>query len=162
MSSSIAPVLLWAYWANLIYLIGMVGYFILDIISSISQTLNPVVSCYLYLFLSILFVIDAALYTIDWYIYAVKLRSNSTELIEYRCELVACIFLNIGSYFYFIGVLFAFNQTQSVKNSYLFYLLGIIAFLIESFFSTIGWSITIRNQSVFRLVDALNFKVRTV
>ena len=108
MRSSVVPTLYWSYWANVVYIIGMIGYLTIDTISYIFISLNNTISFIIYIFLAILFVIDAVLYTIDWYMYAVKLRENKDEPIQYRSEFVACIFQNLGSYFYLIGALLTF------------------------------------------------------
>ncbi|CAF1034422.1 unnamed protein product [Rotaria sordida] len=135
----------WGYWANIIYIIGMIGYLIIDTISYMYISLNAMFSYVIYLILAIIFVIDAILYTIDWYIYAVKLRKNKDQPIQYRSEFLACIFQHIGSIFYLIGALLPFNNIQLMKKL-LFNLFGIISFLIESIFTLLGWIILFRRK----------------
>ena len=139
MRSSIAPALVWAYWANIIYIIGMKGYLTIDGITYMFPTINYKLSCTIYLLLAVIFVIDALLYTIDWYIYAVKLRKHPDEPIEYRCEFVSCIFQNLGSYLYLIGAALSFETSRSMDTILLFNFFGILAFLTESIFTLIGW-----------------------
>ncbi len=146
MRLSIVPTLLWGYWANIVYMIGMIGYLTIDTISYTYLSLNNTLSFVIYIVLAILFVIDAVLYTIDWYIYAVKLRKTKDESIQYRSEFVACIFQNLGSYFYFIGALLSFNKIQWIKRILVFNFIGIICFLTESIFTLIGWIIVFRRK----------------
>ncbi|CAF1326312.1 unnamed protein product [Adineta steineri] len=146
MHSSIVPSLLWSYWANIIYIIGMIGYLTIDTINYTYISFNNTLSYIIYIFLSILFVIDAVLYTIDWYIYAVKLRKSKNESIQYRSEFFACIFQNLGSYFYLIGALLLFDKNRLFKTILLFNFIGIISFLIESCLTSIGWTITFRRK----------------
>ena len=146
MSSSVVPVLYWNYWANVVYILGMFGYLTIDTVNYIFTSVNNTFSNYVYVFLAILFVIDAILYTIDWYMYAVKLRENKNEPIQHRCELVACIFQNLGSCFYLIGALLAFNKIRFMDKVLLFYFIGICAFLTEAILAFIGWRILFRKK----------------
>ncbi|CAF0793496.1 unnamed protein product [Rotaria sp. Silwood1] len=146
MDSLVIPISYWSYWANVVYILGMFGYLTIDTINYIFKSFNESLSCFVYVFLAILFVIDAALYTIDWYMYAVKSRQNRNEPIQYEAESVACLFQNLGSYFYLISALLAFNKGQFMKNILLFNLIGINAFLIESGFIFLGWRISFRRK----------------
>jgi len=143
----LVPTLLWGYWANIVYIIGMIGYLIIDTISYMYISLNNTISFIIYIVLAILFIIDGVLYTIDWYMYAVKLRENKAESIQYRSEFLACIFQNLGSYFYLIGALLNFDKNQWIKKILFFNFLGIISFLIESIFTLSGWIIIYRRKS---------------
>ena len=69
-----------------------------------------------------------------------------TEPIQYRCEFVACIFQNLGSYLYLIGALLSFDKTRLIKKILLFNFIGIVFFLIDSIFTLIGWIITFRRK----------------
>jgi hypothetical protein len=146
MRSSIAPVLFWGYLGNIVYIIGMIGYLTIDISSYMYTSFNSTLSSIIYVILAIIFVIDAVLYTIDWYMYAVKLRKTKNDPIEYRSEFVACIFQNLGSYFYLTGALLSFRKTQLFKKVLLFNFIGIIAFLIDSIFTLLGWLIVFRRK----------------
>jgi hypothetical protein len=146
MRSSVAPILYWSYWGNVIYILGMFGYLTIDAVTYVFTSFDSTFSSFVYAFLAMLFVIDAILYTIDWYMYAVKLRSNENEPIEHRAELVACIFQNLGSYLYLIGALLAFDKTRLMKAVLLLNFIGIIAFLIEAGFTFLGWRISFRKK----------------
>jgi hypothetical protein len=146
MPSSAVPVLYWNYWANVVYILGMFGYLTIDTINYIFTSFNNNLSCSVYVFLAILFVIDASLYTIDWYMYAVKLRENKDGPIQHRCEFVACIFQNLGCYFYLIGALLAFDKTRFMGTVLLFNFIGICAFLIESICTFLGWRFSFQRK----------------
>ena len=146
MRSSIAPILYWSYWANVIYILGMFGYLTIDTVTYIFPTFDSTLSSSVYIFLAILFVIDATLYTIDWYMYAVKLRANDNAPIEYRAEFVACIFQHLGSYCYLIGALLLFSKTRLLRAILLSNFIGILAFLTESLLTFLGWRIALRKR----------------
>jgi hypothetical protein len=146
MRSSVLPVLYWSYWGNVLYILGMFGYLTIDTITYLFTSFNNKLSCYIYVFLALIFVIDAVLYTIDWYMYAVKLRDNEDEPIEHRTEFVACIFQHLGSYFYLIGALLNFNRAQFIEKVLLLNFIGIIAFLIEAGLTFLGWRILFRRK----------------
>ena len=146
MRSSIAPILYWSYWANVIYILGMFGYLTIDAVNYMFPSFNSRFSSFIYTFLAVLFVIDAILYTIDWYMYAVKLRENTNAPIEYRAEFIACIFQHLGSYFYLIGALLLFNKNHLLRAILLLNSIGILAFLIESLLTFLGWRITLRKR----------------
>lgn len=147
MHSLLVSTLLWGYWANIVYIIGMIGYLTIDIISYTYISLQNTISYIIYIFLAIIFVIDAVLYTIDWYISAIKLRTKLNEPKQYRSDLFACIFQNLGSYFYLISALLNFNKILMIKKTFLFNFLGIISFLIESILTLFGWFIFSQRNS---------------
>lgn len=146
MRSSIAPILYWSYWANVIYILGMFGYLTIDAVNYMFPSFDSRFSSFIYVFLAILFVIDAILYTIDWYMYAVKLRDKPNASIEYRTEFVACIFQHLGSYFYLTGALLSFNRNRWLRAILLLNSIGILAFLTEALLTFLGWRITLRKR----------------
>lgn len=162
MHSSIVRALLWGYWANIVYIIGMIGYLTIDVISYAYLSLNTKISSIIYVVLAIVFIIDAVLYTIDWYMYAVKLRTDKSQPIKYRSELFACIFQNLGSIFYFIGAALAFAKTRMIETRLLFSLMGIFTLLIESILTITGWFILCRRNTSKTLKDSCKIQVETM
>jgi hypothetical protein len=146
MRSSVVRALYWSYWANVLYILGMIGYLTIDTITYIFISFNNTFSSFIYVFLAIIFVIDAVLYTIDWYICAVKLRENEDQPIESRTEFAACIFQNFGSFFYLIGALLSFNKVRFIETILLLNFIGIIAFLFEAGLTFLGWRILFRKK----------------
>lgn len=146
MESSVAPVSYLSYWANVIYIAGMFGYVTIDSTNFVFASFNDSLSRFVYVFLAILFIIDGVLYTIDWYNYAIKSRKDNNEPIQYKSELVACIFQNLGSYCYFISALLAYKKDQYRGTILLFNLLGICGFLIEAGFTFLGWRLSFRRK----------------
>jgi hypothetical protein len=161
MRSSIASALIWGYWANMVYLIGMVGYLTIDIISYTYTSLNSTVSSVIYIILTVIFVIDAILYTIDWYMYAVKVRQSQDEPIQYRSEFVACIFENLGSCFYLIGAVLGFDKIHYIEKIFLFNFIGTNAFIIEATFTFLGWFITFRRKALSNPKNGCTIQVKT-
>ncbi|CAF1055373.1 unnamed protein product [Adineta ricciae] len=142
MCSSTSPILFWGYWANIVYIIGMIGYLTIDIISYTSTKFDNALSFLIYLLLAILFVLDASLYTVDWYVYAMKFpASEGQKSIQYPSEFFACIFQNLGSYFYLFGAVLSCDKTRWINHIFLLNFLGILCFLIESILVLLGWFI---------------------
>lgn len=136
--------LYWSYWANIFYILGMFGYLTIDTLTYLHPTFNNQFSSFIYIFLAMIFVIDAILYSIDWYMYAVKFREYQTDRIEYRTELVACIFLHLGSYLYLTSSLLYFKRDQFIRTILLMNFLGTLAFLFEAGCTLLGWRMTFR------------------
>ncbi|CAF3210044.1 unnamed protein product [Rotaria socialis] len=158
MHSTIARFLLCGYWANIVYIIGMIGYLIIDTISYMYMSFNSTISSIIYMILASVFVIDAILYTMDWYMYAVKLRKYQDQPVQYRSEFVACIFQNLGSIFYLIGAILVFEKIQVIEKKFLFNLFGIISFLMESFLTLLGWIIVFRRRPAKTSKNSCNFQ----
>ena len=118
MRSSTAPILYWSYWANVIYILGMFGYLTIDTITYIVPTFNNTFSSSIYICLAIVFVVDAVLYTIDWYMYAVKLRENQDAPIGYRAEFVALYFSKFGKLFLSNGCFVESEQSAIYWNDF--------------------------------------------
>lgn len=142
--SVIAPILYWGYWANVLYILGMFGYLLMDTLMYLSAPMEDRFVRLIYTFLAVLLVIDAILYSIDWYMYAVKSRENVDQPIHFRAELIASVFHHLGSYAYLIGALIAFHRTGWISAWFLFNFLGSLAFLFESAFTFLGWIITLK------------------
>ncbi|CAM4749610.1 unnamed protein product [Rotaria magnacalcarata] len=146
MDSPIVPIYYWNYWATVIYIVGMFGYLAIDTSNYLFEVFDDSFSCFVYAFLAILFVIDAALYTIDWYVSAIRSPNDNNEPIQCQAEFVACLFQNLGSYCYLISALLTFNKSQYMGTVLLFNLIGIVAFLIESGFTFLEWYISCRRK----------------
>ena len=138
--------LYWKYWGTVVYILGMSGYLTIDSVNYIFISFNDSLSRFVYIVVAILSVIDAILYTIDWYMHAVKSRENKDEPIQYRIEFVACIFQHLGSYLYLIGALLATRNTQFMETVLLLNFIGMMAFLIESCLIFLGWRISFRRK----------------
>lgn len=146
MPSAIASPLYWNYWANVIYILGMFGYLIMDSANYLFEGFQNDLSSFMYVFLAIFFALGAILYAIDWYVYAVKLREDENEPIHYRAELVACVFQNVGCYLYLMSATLAFHQPKYMKTILLLNFFAILAFLTESSLIFLGWRMALRRQ----------------
>ncbi len=138
--------LYWNYWAAVVYILAMFGYLTIDTINYLFTSFDDGLCRFIYVVLAILFVIDAILYTISWYMHAVKSRENKDEPIGYRVEFVACIFQHLGSYLYLIGALLSFRTAEIMGTALLLHFIGIMAFLIESGFTFAAWRISFRGK----------------
>jgi hypothetical protein len=122
----------WYSAANILYAFGSLGYLAINIANLIDRTTVELPATYIILvILAILFLIDALLYTADW----VEQRSTKK-----RRELIGCILNVIGSILYLIGATVFQNNSTSTTNlsdipSFVFNILGMLAFLAESILS---------------------------
>ncbi|CAF0786332.1 unnamed protein product [Adineta steineri] len=146
MTSTVESPLHWNYWATIIYIFGMFGYLTIDTINYLFAPVDDDFILFVHTCLTILFVIDAILYTIDWYMTAVRLRENKDEPVHYRSELIACIFQNLGSYLYLLSALLLFDKSAYIELVLLFQFFGTTAFVIESCFVFLGWRISFRRK----------------
>jgi len=122
----------WYSAANIIYALGSLGYLAINIVNLIDRnTVEYPVTYIVLVILAIIFVIDALLYTADWF------EQRATKK---RLELISCIFNIIGSILYLIGATVFKNQKTSTNNftnvtdipAFVFNIAGMLAFLAES------------------------------
>lgn len=121
---------LWWYAAgNIVYGIGSLGYTVVNIVNMIDRTtVNSSITFAFLIFLAALFVIDALLYTADWF----EQRARKT-----RRELIGCLLNVTGSVLYLLGAtLFKGKSTSAVDLSdiptFVFNIIGMLAYLAES------------------------------
>ncbi|CAF3412331.1 unnamed protein product [Rotaria socialis] len=92
--------LFWSFLANVIYLIGMIGYFLMDVFDYVHpNAINLSLSSCIYVVLAGIFVIDANLQTLSVY-------NTSRNAYRYYAMVLSSIFDQVGSQAYFIGALF--------------------------------------------------------
>jgi hypothetical protein len=155
-----------AYWANILYIVGMFGYLTIDTLTYVDRSIDLKLSSSIYCALAVVFVFDAILYTIDWYFYAVKYRDDTTAPIRYRSEAIACVFHLLGSQSYLLGAIFALDRPRQTGRMLLFNVIGIVALLVESAFTLLGWIVVVREHGrprpcsadvsrVYRLLNGL-------
>lgn len=145
-SEEIVVDLFWGYWANIFYIFGMFGYLTMDTLMFLTVSMETRLISFVYTFLGVILLVDAILYSIDWFTYAVKSRENDDVPIEFRSEFVACCFHYLGSFGYLIGSLTSFNRSDFFNVFLLLNFLGSLAFLFESAFTFLGWIITLKRN----------------
>ena len=151
----------WAYWAHVLYILGMFGYLTVDTLIYVSTPLDTTRFTFAYICLAMIFIVDAILYTIDWYMYAVKLRENPEEPVHYRAEFVACIFHNLGSWFYMTGALLAVDKVRYMTSFLVCNLIGNGAFLLEAGLVYLGWFISMKRRWSLSQKRSCTMQVRT-
>jgi hypothetical protein len=124
---------LWWYSAgNILYALGSLGYLAINLANLINrQTVESQATYIVLIILAIVFIIDALLYTADWY---------EQRAIKERRELIGCILNIIGSVLYLIGATVFVNQQSSTNNfnnttnipAFVFNIAGMLAYLGES------------------------------
>jgi hypothetical protein len=121
--------LLWYSAANVLYALGSLGYSMINIINLLYYTsIESTITYAILIGLAIVFIIDALLYTMDWFVQ----RSRK----QWR-ELIGCILNIIGSVLYLIGATVFQNKKVSFTDlsdlpASLFNFCGMLAFLAES------------------------------
>lgn len=122
----------WYSAANILYVLGSLGYLAINITNLIDRnTVESSATYIILILLAILFVIDALLYTADW----IEQRTTKKQR-----ELIGCILNIVGSILYLIGATVFKNQktsTNDVTNvtnipAFVFNIAGMLAFLAES------------------------------
>ncbi|CAF0814372.1 unnamed protein product [Adineta ricciae] len=149
----------WCSAANILYAIGSLGYLAVNIVNLIDRTTVESSATYIVLvLLAILFVIDALLYTADWF------EQRATK----KCrELFACTLNIVGSVLYLVGATVFKNKTGSTNNftnatdipAFVFNIVGMLAFLGESILSFFAPRVTKKPSkcSVEFFAHLLNF-----
>lgn len=138
--------LCWNYWATVLYIFGMFGYLITDTLSYLAVNVDDKLFAAVYTFLALIFVIDAILYNIDWYVYAIQQRDDTHPLPEHRIALLACVFHHIGSQCYLVGAMLMFNKLRWIREYLLVLFFGILALTLESTLTFAGWILSLKRQ----------------
>jgi hypothetical protein len=116
--------LLWSFWSNVLFIFGMIGYFLMDGFDYMRpNTLHLSVASIIYVILAGAFVADSTLQ-----LFSVYNTSRNTH--RYCAMVFSGIFDKIGSDAYFLGALFA---TASLTNSnivWTFNTIGVCDFVI--------------------------------
>lgn len=113
----------WSFWASLLFIFGMIGYLILDLIDYVypsTMTRNP-----LYVFLAALFVINATLH-----LFLVLAMNPNVK--RYRTLLGTCLLDQIGSYAYLLGAIFFTLDALSADLIWLCNTIGVAAFVLAA------------------------------
>jgi hypothetical protein len=122
----------WYSAANILYALGSLGYLAVNITTLIDPNTGESLIIYsIFVFLAIVFVIDALLYTADW------IEQRATKK---RRELIGCILNIVGSILYLIGAILFKNTTISTNDftnisdipTFVFNIVGMLAFVAES------------------------------
>lgn len=125
----------WYSAANILFALGSLGYLAINITNLIDRnTVQSQVTYIILILLAVLFVIDALLYTADWF------EQRRTKK---RRELIGCILNVIGSILYLIGATVFKNKKTSTNDftnltdipAFIFDIVGMLAFLAESILS---------------------------
>lgn len=123
---SVHRVLLWSFWANILFIFGMIGYLILDLIDYIyPDTFYPLMRNHMYVFLAGVFVVNASLHLFLVY-------STNKTIERYYTMLCACLFDQLGSYAYLLGAVFFALKSMNSNLIWLLNTIGVCAFLIAA------------------------------
>lgn len=137
----------WSFAANFLFIVGMIGYLILDLIDFIYPLTNSSFTRnHFYVILAVLFVINATLHL------CLVLKMNR-NVKRYRTILWTCFLDQIGSYAYLLGAIFFMLNSISFNLIWLFNTIGVGAFVLAATFN-----LTISNESHTVIwADQLNF-----
>jgi len=116
--------LFWSFWANFLFLFGMVGYFFMDGFDYIRpNTLNISLTSIIYVILAAIFVFDSTLQLLSVY-------NINRSAPRYYAMVFSCIFDKLGSDAYFLGALFTATAFISSNTVWIFNLIGVVGFVI--------------------------------
>jgi len=116
--------LFWSFWANNLFLVGMVGYFLMDGLDYMRpNTLHLSVSSIIYVILAAVFVADSTLQ-----LFSIYNISSSTH--RYYAMVFSGIFDKVGSDAYFLGALFATTAFTSSNIAWTLTTIGVCGFVI--------------------------------
>lgn len=131
MNSSFFPTraLFWSFWANIVFIFGMIGYFLMDGFDYMRpNTLRSSLSSIIYVILAAVFIVDSTLQLLSMY-------NISRSAHRYYIMLFSCIFDEVGSHAYFLGALLAATAFASSNTVWTFNIVGVIGFVIGATFN---------------------------
>jgi hypothetical protein len=126
MSSNFFPTraLFWSFWANLVFIFGMTGYFLMDSFCHMRpNTLSSLSSAIIYVILASAFVIDSL-----FQLFSIYNVSSSTH--RYYAMVFSGIFDILGSNTYFIGALLTAIAFTNSNIIWTFNTVGVCGFAI--------------------------------
>jgi len=110
----------WSFWTNILFLFGMIGYLLMDIIDYKHLNIfNLLLTNIIYIILACLFVINSTLQ-----FFVIYYMNKHTQ--RYYIIILSCIFDKIGSYAYLLGAIL----TTISNINWIFNTLGVCGFVI--------------------------------
>ena len=143
--------LLWSFWAQVLFVIGMLGYSIMDGLDYMRpNTFIPWVSSTIYVFLAALFVIDASLQFCS-------LSHLSSKTHRYYTMVGSSLFDKIGSHAYLLGALAAATSFVTPKTIWTLNTIGVVGFVFGAVINMFvpGSSKVYSWANIFNLVGSL-------
>jgi hypothetical protein len=125
MSNNFFPTraLFWSFWANILFLFGMVGYSLMDVFDYMRpNALNVSLSSSIYVILAAIFVLDSTLQLLSVY-------NINRSTPRYYAMVFSCIFDELGSDAYFLGALFAATAFISSNTVWIYNIVGVGGFV---------------------------------
>ena len=128
MTSSFFPTraLFWTFWANTLFIIGMVGYCLMDSLDYMRRNrLGVSTTAFVYIFLAALFVVHSTFQFLS--IYHVGRHTH-----RYYAMLFSYIFDALGSWAYLAGAVLATTTLTSGNTVWTFNATGVVGFAIAA------------------------------
>ena len=123
---SLDQTLFWSFWANLLFIVGMSGYLLMDLLDYICPlALQSSISSSLYVLLASLFVINATLQLFLIY----TMNRNDKGYLTLVCS---SLLDKLGSYAYLLGAIFVAAGSVSTNLIWIFNIIGVCTFLIAA------------------------------
>ncbi|CAF0864625.1 unnamed protein product [Adineta ricciae] len=138
--------LFWSFWANFIFIIGMIGYLLMDGLDYMRPNLiNSTLTFAIYVILAAIFVFNAFFQMLSLY----HVHSSTHR---YYIMVLSCVFDKIGSDAYFLGALLAATAFTDSKTVWTCNTVGVGAFVIGAVVNMM-----VRGSSMFySLANILN------
>ena len=150
--------LLWSFWSNVIFIVGMIGYLLIDGFNYMRpNVLSSSLSSGIYVILAAIFIIVCTLQ-----IFSIYNTNSSTH--RYYVMFFSGIFDEIGSQAYFLGALFAATAFTTSQTVWIFSTVGVCSFLIGAILNMLirGPSIFYSWANILNLLGALLYVLATV
>jgi hypothetical protein len=143
--------LLWSFWGNIVFVVGMVGYLLMDGFDYKNpNALGASLTASIYAILASVFVVDSTFQVLSLYY-----MHSSTH--RYYIMIISCIFDKVGSYSYFIGALLTAIAFKNSNTIWTFNLIGVSGFVVGAAICMLvrGPSILSSWANIFNLVGSL-------
>ncbi len=145
--------LLWSFWSNILFIVGMVGYVLMDGFDYKSpNTLSRSLAASIYVILAGVFVVSSIFQLLSIYY-----MHSSTP--RYYIMTASCIFDKVGSDFYFIGALLAAAAFTNSNTIWTINLIGLCGFAIGAVINMLvrGPSILSSWANILNLLGSLTY-----
>ena len=141
-----SPSLFWSFWAHILFIVGMIGYCLMDGLDyARPDAFTPFSTSIVYVLLAAIFVVNATFQVLSTYY--IRIHNH-----RYVTTVLSNLFDEIGSHSYLFGAIFAALAFSDANTIWTLNLVGLVAFAVAAIVNLIVPGLT-RLHSV---ADGLN------